>query len=464
MGHERLTAQDALFLDLETATQPMHVGAIARLHGDPLRDGRGRLRLADLRERIERRLHVVPRFRQRLLPTPMGVSRPVWVDDHEFDITRHVLTTRVAHPGDAYAVDATMTRLQSDMLDRSLPLWQMWFVDGLEDGDVAMVFKAHHAMVDGIAGVAVAAALMDFEPDVVDPDPPEHIPEPHPLVNDVVMEGVADLVTDAAGALRRAAEMLRQPGAVTDRATTWGDTLSELAASAPAMRWNGPLSSRRAYARCRVGLDEVKRVRAATGTTTNDVVLAVCADALGRYLVELGEVVDPDLVLRAVIPASVRADHEHEQLGNRVAVMLTDLPVGEPDARRRLERVAESMSRSKLSGQAQTSDQLLQLARFGPGPVMGQMSRLALRHRVSNVTITNIPGPDVPLYCMGAELRDVAPYVGLLDNHALTIGVISYRDHLGFGLVGEPDLTPDLSLLADAIVDATADLVDKLGE
>jgi WS/DGAT/MGAT family acyltransferase len=281
-------------------------------------------------------------------------------------------------------------------------------------------------------------------------------------MNDVVVEGLADLVSDVAGAVRGAAGAIRQPQSVADEATAWGDTLSSLAAQAPAMPWNGPLSRRRVYRRCRVPLDGIKQVRAATGATVNDVVLAACSDALGRYLVHLGQVVAPDLVLRAVVPASVRADHEHEELGNRVAVMMTDLPVGESDGIRRLERVAEAMARAKESGQAEATDQLLQLARFGPGGLMGPVSRLALRYRVSNVTITNVPGPDIPLYCMGAQLRDVSPYVGLLDNNALTIGVISYRDHLGFGLVGDPDLTPDLTVLSEGIVDAAAEMVTQL--
>lgn len=451
-----------MFLELETPTQPMHVGAIARLEGDVLRDGQGRLRLAELRDRVASRMPVLPRFRQRLMTPPFGMGRPVWVDDHDFDITNHVHVTTTMDPGDADALNATVTRLLGGVLDRSIPLWQMWFIEGLADGEIGMVFKAHHAMVDGIAGVSAAAVLFDFERDVPTPEIPEHRPEPPPLMNDVVVEGLADLVSDVAGAVRGAADMIREPGSVADEATVWGDTLASLAAQAPAMPWNGPLSRRRVYRRCHVPLDGIKQVRAATGKTVNDVVLAACSDALGRYLQHLGHAVGPDLVLRAVVPASVRADHEHDEMGNRVAVMMTDLPVGESDELRRLERVAEAMAAAKESGQAAATDQLLQLARFGPGGVMGPVSRLALRYRVSNVTITNVPGPDIPLYCMGAQLRDVTPYVGLLDNNALTIGVISYRDHLGFGLVGDPDLTPDLSVLADGIVDATAEMADRL--
>lgn len=451
-----------MFLELETPTQPMHVGAIARLEGDVLRDDRGRLRLAELRDRVASRMPALPRFRQRLMSPPFGMGRPVWVDDHDFDIVNHVHATTAMPPGDADAMDATVTRLLGGVLDRSIPLWQMWFVEGLDDGDVGMVFKAHHAMVDGIAGVSAAAVLFDFERDVPTPEIPEHRPAPAPLMNDVVVEGIADFVSDVAGAVRGAAGMIREPQVVADEAALWGDTLSSLAAQAPAMPWNGPLSTRRVYRRCRVPLDGIKQVRAATGATVNDVVLAACSDALGRYLVHLGEAVTPDLVLRAAVPASVRADHEHHELGNRVAVMMTDLPVGETDGLRRLERVAEAMTRAKESGQATATDQLLQLARFGPGGVMGPLSRLALRYRVSNVTITNVPGPDIPLYCMGAQLRDVSPYVGLLDNNTLTMAVISYRDHLGFGLVGDPDLTPDLTVLAEGIVEATAEMVDRL--
>ena len=451
-----------MFLEVETATQPMHVGAIARLEGDVLRDDGGRLRLADLRARVLGRMPVLPRFRQKLMSPPLGLSRPVWVDDHDFDIANHVHATAVVDPGDAGAFDATVTRLLGGRLDRSIPLWQMWFVEGLEGGDVGMVFKAHHAMVDGVAGVAAAAVLFDFERDVPTPEAGHHRPSPPPLMNDVVTEGLADLVSDLAGAVRSAAGMIREPKVVADEATAWGDTRSTLASQAPAMPWNAPLSRRRVYTRCRVPLDGIKQVRAATGVTVNDVVLAACSDALGRYLTHLGEVVAPDLVLRAVVPASVRAGDEHQDMGNRVALMMTDLPVGEHDHRRRIERVAEAMARAKTSGQAGATDQLFQLARYGPGGIMAQMSRLALRYRVSNVTITNVPGPDVPLYCMGAQLRDVAPYVGLLDNNTLTIGVISYRDHLGFGLVGDPDLTPDLPMLASGIVDAAAEMVDRL--
>jgi WS/DGAT/MGAT family acyltransferase len=448
--YERLSAQDTSFLHIERPEQPQHVGALALFEAGPLLDDEGHLRIDEVRAAVESRLHLVPRFRKRLMHVPLAQGRPVWVDDDRFDITYHVRLTALPRPGNEEQLKALMGRLQSQLLDRDRPLWELWFVEGVEHDRVALIQKTHHALVDGISGVDVATVLFDFspEPTVVEPDvwDPRRAPDPVRLLADSLVQRATE-PTEIARSVRAA---LRTPAAMLSRVTNAGRAAALSLRSAPRLPWNAPIGPHRRWEPVRVPLDLVKEIKQASGTTVNDVVLAACAGALREFLIERGEVVD-GLVAKAMVPVSVRGDDERGALGNRVSLVVADLPIGEPDPRKRLAFVAENMSEVKASGVAIGASDLVQLTSYAPPTILALAARLSVRSMAFNTTITNVPGPQVPLYCMGARLLEAFPYVGIVRNQALTIGLISYDGQLGFGITGDRELLPDLASLASHI-------------
>lgn len=462
MGYERLSAQDTTFLHIESATQPMHVGALAVFEGERFFDDRGRFRLDDVRDVIASRLHLVPRFRKRLLMVPLEQGRPVWVDDEDFDLSYHVRLTALPRPGTEAQLLALMGRLQSQVLDRRRPLWELWFVEGLEGGRVALIQKTHHSLVDGVSGVDVATVLLDLEPDPAPVEAPEWEPEPAPTPVRLAAESIAERLFVPAEMARSMRAALRGPQAVARRVASVGRAMLEVGRVAPRAPWNVPISAHRRFEPARVPLDLVKSIKDAAGVTVNDVVLAACAGGLRSFLEEREEPVD-GLVLRALVPVSVRADDERMTLGNRVSAMVADLPVGEPDAATRLRIVSDHIAGQKEVDVAVGGDTILRLTDFAPPNLLGVMSRLVVRTRPVNLGITNVPGPDQPLYCMGARLGEAFPYVGIIDNQALMIGVISYDGQLGFGLTGDREVLPDLATLARGIEDAFTELAGAVG-
>jgi diacylglycerol O-acyltransferase len=457
VGYDRLSALDASFLHLEQPDTPMHVGALTVFEGAPFVTPAGQFRLADVRTLVEARLARIPRFRKRVQPVPLDAAHPIWVDDDHFDIAHHVRLTTLPAPGDRAQLLAHFEQIQARRLDRRRPLWELWFVDGLEGGEVALIQKTHHALVDGVSSVDVATVLLDFSPDVEWLPPTPWRPEPAPTPGRLLIDAVRDQLTDPAGLGAGRPGPAPLDGERLARLTRSVASLAEGGVTAPRTSLNRPVGRSRRFACVRRPLDEVQAVRRELGGTVNDVVLAGVAGGLGRLLDQRGELT-PDLTLKAFCPVSVRDDDERLRLGNRVSGMVVALPVAERDPAARLERVRATTAHLKASEQAAGASALLGLTEYAPAPLLGLATRLAPRQRLFNLVCTNVPGPQVPLYCMGARMLEAYPMVPLAQNLSLGIAILSYCGHLHVGLLADRDQWDDLDVLEAGLDDAFAEL------
>lgn len=463
MAYERLTAADTAFLRIETPHEPQHVGSLSILEGGPLRDRTGRIRFDDLRIHVARRLAQVPRLRQRIMEVPYGQGRPVWVDDDQFDIEYHLRLTALPRPGDDNQLSDLMGRLQSLALDRRRPLWEMWFVDGLAGDDVGLIIKTHHALGDGIANVDLALALVDLEADrPADPAPRPWQPRPAPAPNRLLVDSLSEQLGRPPQLARSAAEALRDPRPAIEAAVDVVRTVASFLSKPEPAPWNVAVTPHRRWVHADVSLDAVRRVRAQRSVTINDVVLAACTGALREFLSGRGASID-DRILKAMVPVSVRADGEHgETLGNRVSLIVVDLPVDEADALRRLQRVHALTSELKGSGYVDGAETIIKIADWIT-PLAAPLTRMVSRRIPMNLVITNIPGPPVPLYLLGSRVLRTYPYVEVIDDEGLTIAVVSYDDHLFFGITSDRDVMPDLRLVAEGIEKELLTLADAVG-
>jgi diacylglycerol O-acyltransferase / wax synthase len=452
MDYERLTAADAVFLRIETPHEPQHVGSLSVLDGAPLRGDDGRLRFDDLRDHVARRIHRVPRLRQRVMEVPYNQARPVWVDDEHFDIDYHVRLTALPRPGDDDQLAVLMSRLQSLALDRERPLWEMWFVDGLADDHVGMIIKTHHALGDGIANVDLALALVDLEPAPPPDRPvPEWTPRPAPNSNDLLVDAVREQMGRPAKLARSMLDAALDPRPAVEAITNVGRTVASFLVQPPPAPWNVPVSAHRRWVAASVPLSGVRTVRKRHGVSINDVVLAACSGALRTFLLEHGDDDIEHRVIKAMVPVSLRGKDQHgETLGNLVSLIIVDLPVDEPDPVERLRRIHASTSELKGSGLVDGAHRILDLADAFT-PLAGPLTRYVSRTIPMNLVITNIPGPPVPLYLCGARFERVFPYVEVIDNEGLTIAVVSYDDHLHFGITADRDVMADLGDVAASI-------------
>ena len=462
----RLTALDSAFLHIESSGQGghpahMHVASVMTFEGPaPEYD--------ELREAIESRLHLVPRYRQRLTPVPLGQGRPVWVDDPHFNLRYHLRHTGLPAPGDDDQLMRLAGRIFSHRLDRSRPLWELWLVDRLDDDRFAIIAKTHHALVDGISGVDIATVLFDLEPSPPPPDPPETpwVPKPPPTRAQLLAEALLERATvpgEAARVVRAAARgPLRAASAVARDAAAMGETLWTALRPAPPTPLNVEIGPHRRYATVDASVPELKAIKDELGGTINDVVLTVVTIALGRWLRRHGHPTE-GLVLRALVPVSVRADVERGALGNRVSAVFAPLPVGERDPEAAHRRVHEAMAGLKESGQAVGAQTITQLGDFAPPTILNQAARLQMRQRWFNVVVTNVPGPQFPLYILGHRMLHLYPVVPLAQNQALGIAIMSYDGTLGFGLLGDYDALADLDDLAEDLESAITDLARTAG-
>jgi diacylglycerol O-acyltransferase len=454
---DRLTGLDASFLHIERGPAHMHVAACAVFEGPPPDH-------QELLKTVESRLHLVPRYRQRLASVPFGQGRPVWVDDPHFNLAYHVRHTALPQPGDDTTLRRLAGRVFSQALDRNRPLWEMWIVEGLTEGRFAMLSKTHHALVDGVSGVDIMNVLFDTSPEPMPVAPPDQTWTPRPLPSN------AQLLADAL--LERATvpqEMVRGLRAVLRGPRTMakmvGEGLVGLGAlawaglqPAPPSRFNVPIGPHRRFTWVKADLSEFKAVKNVLGGTVNDVVLAAVAGGLGSYLRSHGEDTQ-DKELRAMVPVSVRADIDRGALGNRVAAMWAPLPVGILDPVARLRTVSEAMREIKDSGQAVGAQVLTRLTGFAPTTIMSQAARLQARQRMFNLVVTNVPGPQIPLYVQGRELEALFPMVPLAENTALGIAIMSYNGQLNFGLSADYDAVADLEVLADDLRSSIQELL-----
>ena len=450
---ERLTALDAMFLDIESdRAAHMHVGLVAVFEGRPPA-------YRDLLAFVESRLHRVPRYRQRLRFVPLSQGRPVWVDESQFDIQYHVRHTALPAPGGEDQLKVLAARLFSQRLDRDKPLWEMWFVEGLPDERFALVVKTHHCMIDGISGVDIVGTLMDPKPraDI----PPAHvwIPRPQPSTNELLADALTHQLTHpldiARGVFKAGSDARRimlEIGAGLPKLVGIA-TMGQ----APPSSLNQPIGPHRRFEMVQLDLAAVKRVRATLGGTINDVILAVVAGALRTLFVSRGET--PPATLRVLIPVSIRAPEQRGRLGNQVAAVFCNLPVGEPDARRRLALVAEETRGLKESRQAVGALALTRLGDFTPPTLTAQAARLQAMTRLFNLVVTNVPGPQYPLYLLGRRMVASYPCVPLVKLSTLGIALLSYDGAIGVGLLGDADQMRDLPLVAYAVPRALEELV-----
>ncbi len=462
MTYERLTAADTVFLRIETPHEPQHVGSLSVIDGAPLRDANGRVRFDEIKDHIARRIHQVPRLRQRVMEVPYSQARPVWVDDEHFDIDYHVRLTALPRPGDDEQLTTLMSRVQSLALDRARPLWEMWFVDGLTDDHVGMIIKTHHALGDGIANVDLALALVDLEPDPP-PDAPvaDWTPMPAPSPSDLLADAVREQLARPGQMARAMLDALRDPRPTIDAVTNVGRTVGNFLAKPPPAPWNVPVSPHRRWVTASVPLKGVRTVRKRHGVSINDVVLAACSGALRTFLLEHGDENIEQRVVKAMVPVSLRGKTQHgDTLGNLVSLIIVDLPVDEPDPVERLRRVHAMTSELKGSGLVDGAHRILDIADVIP-PLAGPLTRYVSRSIPMNLVITNIPGPPVPLYLRGGRFLRVFPYVEVIDNEGLTIAVVSYDDQLHFGITSDRDVLPDLGDVAASIELEFATLAER---
>jgi diacylglycerol O-acyltransferase len=459
---DRLTGLDSSFLHLERDAAHMHVAGCMIFDGEaPTYD--------DLVAQILSRLHLVPRYRQRLAFVPFNQGRPVWVDDPHFNVRFHVRHTALPSPGDENQLKRLAGRVFSQALDRSRPLWEIWLVEGLTEGRFALLSKTHHALVDGVSGVDIATVLFDTSPDPTPVGAPEQewIPRPLPTGAQLLADALLERATVPREIARGVRATLRGPRHVVEHLGRAAVGMTAVARAglnvAPSSPLNVRIGPHRRFTWVRGDLQQFKAVKNALGGTVNDVVLASVAGALGRYLRMHGEATE-ETVLRAMVPVSIRADVERGALGNRVAAMWAPLPVGIIDPVARLLTISRDMEGVKESGQAVGAQVLTELTGFAPPTIMAQAARLQARQRMFNLVVTNIPGPQFPLYMLGRQLEAMFPMVPLAENQALGIAIMSYNGQLNFGLNADYDALEDLEVLADELRASIEELAAAAGE
>jgi diacylglycerol O-acyltransferase / wax synthase len=454
---DRLTAVDASFLHQEGPDSHMHVGALVVLEGPaPAMD--------DFLDSLRDRLHLVPRYRQKLAFPPAGSGRPLWVDDPDFNLEYHVRHTALPSPGSDEQLRNLVSRIFSQQLDRDKPLWELWLVEGVEDGSWALITKTHHALIDGISGVDLATVMFDITPVPREVEHPDRPWQPHrePAAVDLVASGVRGALRTGVRALERAVESASHPtrslAAAREAAEGIGEVVWATLNPAPPTPLNVPIGPHRRFVGVRGRLADFKLVKDVYGGTVNDVVLTAVSGGLRRWL-KLRGVRTEGLELRALVPVSLRQEHEHHQLGNRIAAMRGPLPVYIADPVERLTTVRTAMDGLKDSKQALGAEVLSSMQNFAPPTILGVASRLNFSTRLFNLIVTNVPGPQLPLYVLGREMRFVFPIAFLPREHGLAIAIISYNGWLNFGLLGDYDALPDLDTLGDAVEASIDELV-----
>jgi WS/DGAT/MGAT family acyltransferase len=464
MANDRLTGLDASFLHLEDDAAHMHVAAVMTFDGEPPH-------IDEVAEGIGTRLHLVPRYRQKLAFVPFGQGRPRWVDDPHFNLRYHVRHTALPEPGTEEQLKRLAGRVFSQRLDRDKPLWEMWVVEGLDGGErFAVLSKTHHALVDGVSGIDIMSVLFDTKPEPDTQPPPEEkrwLPAPTPSSAQLLGEALYERATVPAEIVRGARALVRGPRRIASSAvgslSGVGSMVRAGLSPAPKTPYNERIGPHRRFTWVRMQLADVKAIKNALGGTVNDVMLATVTGALARHLRRRGETVPADMELKAMVPVSVRPEEARGALGNQVAAMMAPLPVGLEEPVERIERISDAMAHLKSGGQAVGAQVLTELTGFAPPNIMSQAARVVARQRMFNLVVTNVPGPQFPLYMMGRQLEGLFPMVPLAPNQALGIAIMSYNGTINFGLVGDFDLMSDLDDLADDLHASLAELADAAG-
>lgn len=455
-GHmDRLSALDVSFLANESSSAHMHVGAVMIFEGPPPL-------YEDMLGHIRSRLHLVPRFRQKLAHPPIETGRPFWVDDPTFNLEYHVRHSALPSPGSEEQLRNLAARVFSQQLDRTKPLWELWLVQGLTRKRFAIVSKTHHALVDGVSGVDIATVLFDVKP-VPEPIRADHdwIPSPSPSSAQLAAKGVEGLAKIPLALARRAERAAGRPRRAIARAGEMAGAVGEVAWNfanpAPTIPLNVPIGSHRRFVWVRSDLAQFKRIKDALGGTVNDVVLAVVGGGVRDWLHTRG-IRTEGLEVRAQVPVSIRASDESGQLGNKITAMRAALPVYIEDPVKRLGTVRSQMQDLKSSNQALGAEVISRMNDFAPPTLLAQAARINFSTRLFNMVVTNVPGPQMPIYLLGRELEDIFPVGFLPPDQALFVAIMSYNGAVNFGLLADYDSMDDVNLIAEGIERSLADL------
>ncbi len=465
VSNDRLSPLDASFLHLEDDVSHMHIASVAIFEGPPPL-------FTDVLAMVDAKLALVPRYRQVVRSVPFDLGRPVWADDPHFNIEYHLRHTALPAPGSDEQLRNLVGRVMSQQLDRSKPLWEIWMVEGLEDGRWAMLSKTHHAMVDGVAGTDLLAVIMDTSPDADRPAPVAWEPRPTPDGRRLATDAMAELVRnpyEQVRAARASTRFVRQAAAYSKEVVSGVVAMAGLVRPTPVSSLNGPIGPHRRYAWASTSVDDIKRVRKAVGGTFNDVILASITSGFRDLLLSRGESIDR--VVRTLVPVSVRPrDSSGRAVGdgtyeNKVSAMFAELPVSIEDPAERLHAITEQMDGLKDSKQAVAGEALTSLSGFAPPMLLAAGMRVATRaaQRNVNTITTNVPGPQFPLYAAGRKMIRAFPYVPLGGQMRIGIAIFSYNGEVNFGITGDYDTTADLDVLTSGIEDGMAQLL-KLSE
>ena len=477
----QLTSLDAQFLAVESATTYGHVGGLAVY--DPSTAPGGTMEIADLCRLVGERLHLLPPFRWRLVEVPFGIDHPYWIEDPDFDLDFHIRESAVPPPGDDRRLAETVARIFARPLDRRRPLWELYLIHGLPDGRVGMLTKIHHSVVDGVSGNEILSVLLDPSPEgrelpASEPVRPDRVPGDLEMLGRGLLSlpgqpvralrslptALPNLTTlPGANAFPGVPTLSRGVGHVRRLAGIEDDpnVLEATTARPPRTSFNGPISGHRRFSFGSLSLDSVKAIKNEAGVTVNDVVVALCASAVRDWLKERDELPDEPLV--AMVPVSVRTRQEKGTFGNRISMMIVPIATDEADPRRRLERTHELLLGAKARHNATPANLLTDATSFIPPAVASLAARTTMevmgRTRPPlNLVISNVPGPRTPLYCAGAQLQANFPVSVVVDGVGLNMTVMSYRDHLDFGIIADRDQVDDTWALMDGLRTALEEL------
>lgn len=452
--YERLSASDNTFLDLEKNNTHMHVGATLIFDSGPLKTRVGGVDIERLRDYVGSRLHLIPRYRQKLARIPL-INHPVWIDDEHFNIGYHVRHACLPAPGSTEQLRRLAARIMSQQLDRTKPLWELWVIEGLHGGEAfSIVQKVHHCMIDGISGVDLMTVLMTVEPEETFEQYATWAPQRAPTAISLVSGEALRRAREPIDLAARIPSLVMNPSrgleAFREGLTAVGETLTAGMQPTAQLPFNRRIGPHRRFAWLDMDLADVKEVKNRLGGTLNDVVLATAAGAVRVFLRGRGCNFNGQRI-RANVPVSVRREDEKGTLGNRIALWMTDLPVGEADPVARLEAIRATTARLKKSKQALGAEVLANVSELTSSTLLSLAVRLSTRGRPYNLVVTNVPGPQLDLYMLGAPMTAIYPMVNLLRNQGVGIALFSYSGKLFWGVLGDWDLMPDIEHFVAAI-------------
>ncbi len=448
---EHLSPLDALFVHAEDGVSHMHVGSCAIFAGPAPA-------FADVRTLLERKLPLLPRYRQKLRFVPGNLAHPVWVDDPDFDLDYHLRHTALPPPGGETELDNLMGRLMSQELDRDRPLWEGWVVEGLSDDRWALISKAHHCMVDGVSGTDMMTVLLDRDPDAALPPPQPWTPSPEPTDAELTVDALRELMMVPMRQAEVIASQMLRPRTALRRAADVAAglrSLSRFLLPARPLSVEGTIGSHRRYAAARCTLDEIRAIRRALGGSVNDVVLAAISGAFRDVLLARGDRVD-GVSFRSLVPVSVRAPDDTTP-NNQVSLMIAELPIDIADPVERLAAVREQMAALKASHQIEAGEAITVAAQLTPPLLQATLVRAAsevLRHNPQhnvNTVTTNVPGPQYPLFALGRGMLEYLPFVPLSSGVRIGVAILSYNGHVAFGVTGDYDTARDVREMAERI-------------